>query len=103
MPKDNYILVRSLVEDEGRNRKQRVEPSSCLVYRLGDKICRELLPKELFIFKWIVMLCEWHGTAVKPAVNDFRYTVHLFSTFRTANRHPVNIRTVKLDILRTVV
>ena len=37
------ILIRRLVEDQRRDRKQGVEPSAGLVHRLGDKICRELL------------------------------------------------------------
>src|SRR5699024_2789122 len=49
MSKNNDVLIRRLVEEQCGNRKQRVKPSSCLVYRFGDEICRELLLKQFFI------------------------------------------------------
>ena len=49
------------------------------------------------------MLCKRHGTAVEPAVNHFRYAMHRFSAFRTADRHFIDIRAVKFDIIRTVI
>ena len=42
------------------------------------------------------MLCKWHCSRVEPAVNYFRYTVHLFSTFRTLDGDFINIRSVQL-------
>ena len=74
MSKNNDVLIRRLVEEQCGNRKQRVKPSSCLVYRFGDEICRELLLKQFFILKRIVMLRKRHGSAVKPAVDYFRHT-----------------------------
>ena len=103
MSKNDNILVWRFVKQQCRNRKQRVEPSSCLVYRLGNKVCRELLFEQIFVLKRIVVLCKRHGTTVKPAVNHFRYTVHLFSTLWTSNRHIVDIWTVQFDIIRTVI
>ena len=49
------------------------------------------------------MLCKWHGSTVEPAVDHFWYTVHLFSTFRTLDRHIINIWAVKLDLIRAVI
>src|SRR5699024_12353657 len=74
MSKNNDVLIRRLVEEQCGNRKQRVEPSSCLVYRFGDEICRELLLTQFFILKRIVMLRKRHRSAVTPAVDHFRPT-----------------------------
>lgn len=40
MSQDDDILVRRLIEDQRGDRQQGVEPSSCLVHRLGDKVRR---------------------------------------------------------------
>ncbi len=42
MAQNDNVLIRRLVKDQCRDRKQRVEPSSGLVHRLGNKVCREL-------------------------------------------------------------
>ena len=49
------------------------------------------------------MLCKWHGSAVKPAVDNFRYTVHLFAAAWALDRYIVDVWTVKFDIIRAVV
>src|SRR5699024_3398615 len=85
------------------DRQQGVEPSSCLVHCLGNKVCRELLLEQLLIFKRIVMLCKRHGTAVKPAVDYFRHAVHLSAALRTLDGHCIDVWAVQFDVIRTVV
>ncbi|CDA06634.1 unknown [Blautia sp. CAG:257] len=60
MSQNNNISVRSLFKQQGRLCQKRIEPSSCLVDCLGNKICRELLLKQILIFKWIMMLRKRH-------------------------------------------
>ena len=49
------------------------------------------------------MLRERHGSAVEPAVDDFRHSVHLFSALRALDRHGVDVRAVQFDVVRAVV
>ena len=101
--KHNNVFVWCFVENQSRNRKQRVKPSTRLVYRLRDKVCRELLLEQIFILKWIMMLCKWHRTTVKPAVDYLRYTMHRLAAFRASDRHFINIWAMKLNVIRTVI
>ena len=96
MTQHNNIFVRCFVKQQRRFCQQRVEPASCLVYSFRNKICRELLLKQFFVFKWIVVLCKRHSAGVKPAVNHFRYTVHGLAAFRTRHGNFVNVRSVQL-------
>ena len=103
MAEDNDIFVGRLVEDQGGDGKEGVKPSSCLVHSLGDKVRRELLLKELLIFKRIMMLGKRHGAGIKPAVDHLRHTLHLSAALGTGDGHPIDKGAVQLDILRTVV
>ena len=93
---NDNILIRSLVKQKGRLCHQGVEPSSCLIHSLRNKLCRELLLKEILIFKWIMMLCKRHCSGIKPAVNNLRNTAHGLAAVRTCKCYGVNIRTMKL-------
>ena len=41
------------------------------------------------------MLCKRHSSGIKPAIQYFRYTVHILATLRTLDRHRINIWSVK--------
>ena len=103
MTKNDNVLVRCFVEQQGGDCQQGVEPSTCLVYSLGNKLCRELFLEGFFVLEWIVMLCERHGSGIEPAVDNLRYTVHLFTAFRALNGHCVDVWAMKLDVIRAVV
>ena len=45
-----------------------------------------------------MMLCKWHGTGIKPAVDNLRYTVHLFAALRAGDRHIIDEWAVKLNL-----
>ena len=49
------------------------------------------------------MLRKRHGTAVEPAVDHFRHTVHFLAAVRAFDRYFINIRTMQFNIVRTVV
>ena len=46
------------------------------------------------------MLCERHGSRIKPAVNHFRHTLHGLSAFRAGDGDGIDIRTMQLHRLR---
>src|SRR5699024_4443882 len=60
MSKYNDIFIWSFIENQSRNFHQRIEPASRLIHSFNNKVCWEVLFKHLLIFKWIVILCEWH-------------------------------------------
>ena len=60
MSEHDNILIRALVEEQGRFCHQRIEPSTGLVNSLGNKLSRELLLKQVFVLKRIMMLSKWH-------------------------------------------
>ena len=97
MTQNDNIFIRSFIKQQCGFCQQGIEPSTCLVYRLGNKLCRKLLLKQFFIFKWIMMLCKWHCSGVKPAVNNFRYPVHRLSADRTFDRNLINVRTMQFN------
>ena len=41
------------------------------------------------------MLCKRHCSGIEPAVDNFRYTVHIFTTVRAFDGYSIDIRTVK--------
>ena len=45
-----------------------------------------------------MMLCERHGTGIKPAVNNLRYTVHLLAALRTGDGDIVDEWTMQLNL-----
>ena len=82
---------------------KRIEPASCLVYGLGNKLGRELLMEQLLILKGIMVLCERHRAGIKPAVDHLRNPVHLLSALRTGDGHIVDKRPVQLHlVLRSI-
>ena len=60
MTQNDNIFIRSFIKQQCRLCQQGIEPSTCLVYCLRNKLCRELLLKQFFILKWIMVLCKWH-------------------------------------------
>ena len=103
MAQNDNVLIWRLVEDQSRDCQQRIEPSTGLVYRFRNKICRELLLEQFLILKWIVVLGKWHRTRVEPAVDNLWNTMHFLTADRTLDRHFINIWAVQLDIIRAVV
>ena len=103
MAEHDDVLVGRLVEEQRRNRDERVEPAARLIDGLGDEVRGEALLEDFFILERIMPLRERHGTGVEPAVDDFLDAVHLLAAFRTFDRDVINVRTVQLDIVGAVV
>ena len=102
MAQNDNVLIWRLVKDQRRDSQQRIEPASRLIHSLGDEICRELLLKQLFILKWIVVLRKWHGSGIEPAVDYLRNSLHLLPALRAGDGHRVDVWAVKFDCLGTV-
>ena len=57
----DQIFPRCRPKQVCRQHQQRVEPPSCLVNTLGDKICRERAVELLLVLEWIMLLCIRHA------------------------------------------
>ena len=102
MAQHDDIAERRLIEQQRRDRHQRIEPAAGLIDRLGDKVCRELLVEQLLVFKGIMMLGKRHRTGIEPAVDHLRHAVHLLAAVGAGDGDSVDIGAVQLNILRAV-
>ena len=59
-----------LVEEQGRDHQQRVEPAAGLVHRFGDVVGGEGLEEPVAVLVREAPLREGHGPGVEPAVDD---------------------------------
>ena len=59
---DDHVLVRRFIKYQCRDSQQGVKPTTGLVHSLGYKVSRKLLLEQFLIFKWVVVLCKWHGS-----------------------------------------
>ena len=95
---DYTVSESRLVKENRGNREQRIEPSSCLIDRLGYEIRREVLFKEFFVLKRIVILRERHRPRVEPTVDNLFHPGHLTSALTASAMQSVDIRAVKFDV-----
>ena len=103
MAEDDDIAVRGLVEQQGGDRQQGIEPAAGLIHRFGNEIGRELLLEQLLVFKRIMVLGEGHGAGVEPAVDHLGGAGHRLAAFRAADGDRVYVGAVKLNVVRAVV
>ena len=98
-PQHNDILVRGFVKEQGGFGQQGIKPPPRLIHGLRDKLSRELLLEQLFIFKGIMMLGKRHGSGIKPAVNHLRHPLHGFPALRAGECDGVDVGPVQLHAL----
>ena len=103
MSQHNHVFKGRFIEQQRGLRHQGVEPPSCLVHRLGDKLRRELRLKQFLVFKRIVILCKRHRTGIKPAVDHLRHTLHHPAALRTGAGDLIDVGPVQLHILRFLI
>ena len=60
MAEHDDILVRGLMEQQRRNRNQRIEPAARLVDSLRDEVRREALLEDVLVLERIMPLRERH-------------------------------------------
>ena len=103
MAEYNDILVRCLMEEQRRDGDQRIEPAARLVDSLGDEIRREPFGKDIFVLERIMPLRKRHGARIEPTVNDFWHTMHFLAAIGAFDRDFIDVRTMQLNIIRTVI
>ncbi len=95
----DHVLVGRLVEDQGANRHQRVEPAAGLVDGLGDELRRVPALEQLLVLVRVAPLRERHRTRVVPGVDDLRHA-HRFegaALVGAGEGHGVDERAVRVQ------
>src|SRR6266571_1604436 len=100
MPEADDVAVRVLLEEQRRDRKQRVEPSPRLVDGLGNEIGRERLLEQLLVLARIPALGEWHRARVEPGVEDLRDPAHHTAALLARQRDLVDVGPVQIVLVR---
>ena len=79
---------------------QGVEPTACLVHALGYEVSREYgaVVYQFPVLERIVHLCERHGAAVEPYVNQVSLTLHHTACLRYQH-DIIDIRTVEVNLI----
>ena len=96
----DHILECHTVEDHRGDGMQGIEPSTCLINTLVDKVAGEgqMLVDSHFILKRIVYLCIRHRTRVEPYVDQVELTMQRLSAL-TYQHDIIHIRTVEIDLI----
>ncbi|OIQ70467.1 hypothetical protein GALL_479210 [mine drainage metagenome] len=92
-------LIRALVEHEGANCHQRVEPATGLIDRFADEVGRICGSEFLFGSGYVRVppLCERHCPRVVPAVDHFRHSTHLFSALSAWEEHVIDKGSMRVE------
>jgi hypothetical protein len=93
---DEHGPVRRAVEQQRRDRDQRVEPAARLVDRLADVVCREALLEQLLVLERRVVLGERHRARVEPDVDHLGHASHLGAALLAVERRVVDVGLVRV-------
>ena len=93
---DDAVAVARAVEDEHRDREQRVEPAAGLVDRLADEVGREAVGEQLLSLERVVELGERHRARVVPGVDRLPDAAHLAAAGLAAQRDLVDVGAVEV-------
>ena len=93
---DEHGPVRRAVEQQRRDRDQRVEPAAGLVDRLADVVGRERGAELLLVLERGVALGERHRARVEPDVDHLGHAAHLGAALRAGPRVLVDVRPVRV-------
>ena len=96
VPEDEHRLVGRLVEQQRRDREQRVEPAARLVDRLADVVGREALLEDVLVLERRVVLGERHAAGVEPHVDDLGDALHRLAAVGAVPRRRVDERPVRI-------
>jgi hypothetical protein len=88
--------IRRAVEQQRRDRDQRVEPAARLVDGLADVVGREALLEVLLVLERRVVLGERHRARVEPDVDDLGHAAHLRPALRARPRRLVDVGAVRV-------
>ncbi len=91
------VLVRALVEDEGADGHQGVEPAAGLVDRLGDELRRVALLEQLLVLVRVAVLGEGHRARVVPGVDDLGHAGRGAAALAAVEGDLVDERAVRVE------
>ena len=86
VPEAEHGAVGRAVEQQRRDRQQRVEPAARLVDRLADVVGREARLELLLVLERRVALRERHRARVEPDVDHLGHAAHLLAALRARRR-----------------
>ena len=89
-------LVGGAVEQQRRDRVQRVEPAARLVDRLADVVGGEVRLEDVLVLVRRVPLRERHAARVEPDVDDLGHAAHRLLAVRARERHVVDVGPVRI-------
>ena len=92
------VAVRVLLEKQGRDRQQRVEPAARLVERLADEVRRERLLEQLRVVPGVAVLRKRHRAGVEPAVEHLGHAAHDAAAVLTRDGDLVDVRAVQVEV-----
>ena len=98
-PRHEHRAVRRLVEQQRRDREQRVEPAARLVDRLADVVRGEGLAEQLLVLERRVALGERHRARVEPDVDHLGHAAHLAAALRARPGVLVDVGPVRVGQL----
>ena len=96
---DEHRPVGRLVEQQRRDRDQRVEPAARLVDRLADVVRGERRAEQLLVLERRVALRERHRAGVEPDVDHLGHAAHLAVALRARPGVLVDERAVRVGQL----
>ena len=96
VPEDQHGLVGRLVEQQRRDRDQRVEPAARLVDRLADVVRGEALLEDVLVLERRVVLRERHAAGVEPDVDHVGHALHRLAALRAVPGRRVDERAVRI-------
>ena len=96
----NHSLVSHRVEHHRGNGMEREEPSTRLVNTFGNEIGRVggAFVNQFLVFKRVVNLCVWHGTGIKPHVDEVEFASEHIALVRH-QFDVIYIRTVQVYLI----
>ena len=97
-PEHHAVFVGGLVEEQGANGVQGVEPTARLVNGFTNEVGGVLLFEDLFVLERVVPLRVGHGAAVKPDVNHFGHAAHGAATGFTGKGDFVHVGAVQVEV-----
>ena len=76
------------------------EPTTGLVNTLGDEVgwINTAIVEGFLVFEWIVNLCVWHRTRIKPYINKVKFTSQDMSCLAD-ELDIIHVRTVEVNLL----
>ena len=96
VPEAQHRLVGRAVEQQRRDRDQRVEPAARLVDRLADVVRGVALLEQVLVLERRVVLGERHAARVEPDVDHLGHAAHRLAAVPARPRRRVDVGAVRV-------